>query len=449
MTITFNSVETIEGSGGASFAKLNLSGTGSVGDLQVAWVTVNAASKTIKTNWNAGATYTDANGTSAWAWCFFPTAGVSDLSPLFYWDGTTQAYHAQGQAFTGANYNAIGANNSAHGTTSPSTIASQTTQQANSIILAVETTLGNNQVIPLPSPYINIAQYNDAAGSNRTSYETVAAAGGNSDAISSTITSAIWHTYGIELCGAGSSWSGPTLTAGSVKVGSPTASNLTVSSSQIPGNVGDVVVAYLQVDSAAQTISISGSGWSIYSQDNTGNITVAIATCINTGATASVTFSWSATTVAQTQLIAYSNVKTSAPIAQISYAHATSGTVAISGITTLNNKSLVLLYIAAATVGNPGSAPIAQSDYQVTQAYVDTNVANTMANARIPNAGSASVNYSQAFTDGGSRDWKALLMELVTAPSTAPSAIVPVAIRDASVSRSFLIGDHRAFIKAQ
>src|SRR6516225_493607 len=163
MAVTFDNAAVIQGSAGSTTGGANIVPSGTLFSKVTSWITVNGGNLSLKSTSNIGNTYTDVNGTSGWFWV--PQLGTSS-SMVVDWGGSTQAWHGRSISFNGADYLPFRANNVGHGTGTPLTVASLTTQQANSLVLANQLMFSSNQVIPTPSPYTSAAQYNDAVGSD-------------------------------------------------------------------------------------------------------------------------------------------------------------------------------------------------------------------------------------------------------------------------------------------
>lgn len=193
----------ITGSAGSTTAYVNAMMGGRVnGNLLLAFIQLQgAASKSISVDgtWQIGDTLSDANGTSAWAYCYVTG---SEAIPTFSWDGSTQAWHGQIFQFHDVHsVDPIGdiASNSGSGTTL--SVSAVTTTAVQSLVVGILFSDGN-QVIPLPSGYSNIAQFNDQYGDDRIVSEGIATSGTDSDAVSVTISSGKWHGYLLELLAA-------------------------------------------------------------------------------------------------------------------------------------------------------------------------------------------------------------------------------------------------------
>jgi hypothetical protein len=416
MAITFNVKQLIQGAVGATIggAGVNMA-TSAAGDRVIVWMTVNGANLTLKSPWNVIDQYADANGTSGMFW-MWNTGDTTNIT--VDWGGSSQTWHGQAVAYTGADYLPVGAKNKAHGTASPITIAQLTTQQSNSIVMASELIFANSQVIPLPLPYTNIDQFNDANGSDRISYETLGTAGSPSDAVSGTITTANWNSYGTELIGA--------LTTNYPYVsgisGHGTQTGTSISVGAIATNPGDFCICWCQVMAAGQTMTVSGAGWSLLMQDTTNGMSVAVATAATNavaGTTTGPTFTWTTSNACQAQFFVWHG-QGAVPIGATSVNTGNSATASSTPITTTGMSSVVLLW-GFTTVNNMFSQNPA---YYVDQAYSDGTRASSLQNARVPASGTVTPTYSQPFVGAVSQPWKVFTIELVSAPAPAASILM-------------------------
>jgi hypothetical protein len=442
MAVTFDNAAVIQGSAGSTTGGANIVPSGTLFSKVTSWITVNGGNLSLKSTWNIGNTYTDVNGTSGWFWV--PQLGTSS-SMVVDWGGSTQAWHGRSISFNGADYLPFRANNVGHGTGTPLTVASLTTQQANSLVLANQLMFSSNQVIPTPSPYTSAAQYNDAVGSDRESYETLGAAGTASDLASSTITAANWNSYGIELIGSIAS-TYPSVLA---QLGFPTGTGTTVTLSGVSMTAGDISLAFCVVGIAGQTISVSGTGWSIITQDSTNNLSIAVAQCVSTGTVAAAVFTWGTSATYEAQSYECTGVKSSGPIGAFSVTAGNSATASAAGLTTTAAGSLVLLFGFTTTNNMFSQNP----NYYVEVAFdaAGTSYPNSysLQDTRVATAGTATAAYSQPFVGGVTQPWKIFMLEVIPAVAPVAGPPVPVAIADGIMSRPYIIGGHRAFIKAQ
>ena len=409
MAITYNTVGTIIGGTGTATGGQNVTTIGNIGDQNIAWMSVNGGNLTLKSIWNVGNTYADANGSSGWFW--IPNLGVG-ASIVVDWGATSQTWHCQASAFTGANYIPFGAYNSGHGTTTPLTVASLTTQKANSLVMANQLIFVSNQVIPLPSPYTNIAQFNgDSIGSDRISYETLGAAGSASDLASSAITAANWNSHGIELISSiASAYPYPTQVSPLL---SGTGTTVSPPGTGLPTLAGDLCLALCIVNAAGQTITVSGTGWSILQQDTTNGLSVALASSVSTGATANnLTFSWGASNSYAAETFGYRQNKASAPIGANSVSVGNSATASSAGLTTTAASSLVLLIGATTANGMFSQNP----NYYIEQANAASGVRSwTVQDAQVANSGTTTTAYSQPFVGAVTQPWKIFMVEVLAA----------------------------------
>ena len=403
---TNEAVGAATGGGGITFVG------GGQGDQNILWMAINSASTlTLKSVWNIGDQYTDTNGTSAWFW--IPNLGSAASQILVDWGGSAHTWHGATYAFNGADYVPYRAFNKAHGTASPITVASLTTVNANSWIVAHEMIFSSGQVIGTPTFYTNISNFANSNGSNQTSYETRGAAGSTSDAISSTITAASWNSHGIEIAAlVPSSYPYPVQQASSVVAGSATSATIPAATVSI----GDVVLAFCMVNAAAQTMTVSGAGWAIVQQDTTNSLSIAIAACTATSTTVpAVTFNWSASNLFKAQSYQYRNAKGTFGSFSVNTGQSTS-TASHPGVTTTSPNSLVVLWgfagIRALLSQNP--------DYYVEATYSDSTwMSYSLQDTRVPIQGTATPVYSQGVITGGTFTWKVFMTELVAAPSSA------------------------------
>lgn len=407
MTVSYHSVAGICGSVGSTTGGGSLQpSAGSIGDQNIAWMTVNGPSLTLKSTWNIGDTYSDANGSSGWFWV--PNLGVY-CDMVVDWGGTSRAWHGQAVAFSGADYVPFRTKNKAHGTASPITIASLTSTLSSSIMFAIEGIFSNSQVIGVPTHYTNIAAYNDSFGSDQISYETLGAAGSAADAISSTISAANWNSFGVEVVGnVANSYAYPYGVSALTN-----SSGTSVAVSNMTTVSGDFMIAFVSVNAGGLTISISGAGWSILKQDSTNGLTVAIATCTATGAlTNGPTFSWTGSNSFIAEMYGYRNVNTAGtPVnSSVNVASGSSTTATITGFTTTKNESLVLQLGFSNTSNMFSQNP----DYYVEGVYSIGAMSYSLQDARVANSGTTTPTYSQGFVAGTSQNWKLFQLELFT-----------------------------------
>lgn len=179
----------------------NMVGSRSNGNVLVAWLSVNVGGQTFSVGggWTIGDQQSDGNSSSVWAWRI---VDGSEAVPTFTWTTAAQ-YHSKMIQMNGNDPSApignvlknvgAGANLIVNGGTG------LTTTRSLSLVLAIELTCANSQVLPVPSGYTNVAQQNDANGSDRAASQPQAASGSVSGGLNLTIASAFWHGYLIEI----------------------------------------------------------------------------------------------------------------------------------------------------------------------------------------------------------------------------------------------------------
>jgi hypothetical protein len=174
-----------------------------VNNLLISICSVSTSGKTITTataGWTVGGQVSAGNMSAAWAWAL-DAAGLA--APAWTWSGAAACQASVLQLTGNATTGIIGNINSANANASTTeTIASITTTANNSLILAI-LLASTSQTIPLPTNYTAAVSFGSADGSLRVADGAINVSGGTSDAISVTIASANWVSFGIEIHGTG------------------------------------------------------------------------------------------------------------------------------------------------------------------------------------------------------------------------------------------------------
>lgn len=185
-----------------SLAPAALPGSRVNNNILVAWIGIKATGKSptiTEAGWSAPVIDNAGNESGAWSW---RVIDGTEAGPTWNWAGAAAAT-TQVSQFTTPNPGApIGVTNSADANTSTTlTVASIATTADNSLILNIYL-LNNSQNPGLADGYTQRA----LLGSGNTTYELSSAPAntvGNTDAVSLTIASASWVSFGIELLGSG------------------------------------------------------------------------------------------------------------------------------------------------------------------------------------------------------------------------------------------------------
>lgn len=184
-----------------SLAPAALPGSRVNNNLLFAFIGIKATGKSpsVGGGWTVGDTINTGTETGCWAWRL---VDGTEAVPTFSWSGAAAAT-TQIMQFSGNAVSPIGVKNkNAANSSTTETIASLTSSADNSLIIGVMTA-STSQTIPTPTNWTQRAVLANA----NTSYEVVVGSalksGSATDAISVTIASANWASFGIEILGSG------------------------------------------------------------------------------------------------------------------------------------------------------------------------------------------------------------------------------------------------------
>jgi hypothetical protein len=199
---SFVNATTTNGATGATAGAVTLIGSRVNGNLLIAYVAVNGGGKTFAVGggWTIGAQINDANSSAAWAWRI---VDGTEAAPTFSWTGAA-TWHGKMIQFTDNHASSpIGTVLSATGASANLIVnggVGLTTTGLVSTVAALTMVHSSSQTIPLPAGYTAAgANFNDANGSDRASFQYQSGSGTVSGPVNLTITSAFWQGFMIEI----------------------------------------------------------------------------------------------------------------------------------------------------------------------------------------------------------------------------------------------------------
>jgi hypothetical protein len=165
------------------------------GDLLIAHCQVVASGKTFGisgSGWIIGDTSSD--GSACWAWRIIDG---TQTAPIFSWSGAAAAV-ARVIEWYNVGRNPIGNKSKASGSGTTVSLSGLTASDISTAIFSI-VCAQTVQTIPLNSGYTTIAVLSDSRGSYHYQYQFGSSIGSSSTAISTTITSAAWEAFLIEI----------------------------------------------------------------------------------------------------------------------------------------------------------------------------------------------------------------------------------------------------------
>jgi hypothetical protein len=180
---------------GTTSATVPLTTLRSDGDLLIAHCGVTGSGKTFSIS-GAGWTIADtsSNGSACWAWRI---VDGTETAPVFSWSGAANC-HAQMIEWFNVGRNPIGNKAKANGSGTTVSLAGITMSDHTASVFSIVCVQGG-QSIPTQSGYTNIETANNSQGSFLYQYQFGGSVGSSSTAISTTITSAAWEAFLIEI----------------------------------------------------------------------------------------------------------------------------------------------------------------------------------------------------------------------------------------------------------
>ncbi len=173
-------------------------------NILIAHISVQATGKTIAVSggtWVIADSVNSGNISSAWAWCLVTG---SEVTPTFSWTGAA-AVLTNIQQFTGnATVSPIGNKNKATANSSTTLTVTSITSTADNSLIVDYLLASTNQNIPTPIDFTSGGVVSNSSGSVNIVYGPLPNSGSVGEALSVTITSANWASFGIELKGSGS-----------------------------------------------------------------------------------------------------------------------------------------------------------------------------------------------------------------------------------------------------